>query len=156
MESTLDEMLQVERQQLETEARDLQQQQQAVQGRLSVVQRRLEHVRGLLEEEPPQGSTALSQVSHGNTHRNRSHVCDIAESVLNEHGSQPMYYKDLATEVVRRGGVLNGASPGANLTARLVNDDRFVRPTAKGFYALRKDYPNARNVGARRQRRRAG
>ena len=60
-----------------------------------------------------------------------------------------MYYKDLAQEVVRRGGILKGARPWANLTARMVQDERFVRPTAKGFYALRRDYPTARNVGAR-------
>ena len=60
-----------------------------------------------------------------------------------------MYYKELAQEVLSRGGTLNGATPAATLTARMVRDERFVRPTAKGFYALRRDYPTARNVGAR-------
>ncbi len=67
-----------------------------------------------------------------------------------------MYYKDLAEEVMRRGGVLNGKTPGATLNARMVRDERFVRPTSKGYYALREDYPAARNVGARRHAQRRG
>ena len=36
---------------------------------------------------------------------------------------------------------------------RAEEEKRFIRPTSKGFYALREDYPDARNVGARRRRR---
>jgi hypothetical protein len=67
-----------------------------------------------------------------------------------------MYYKELADEVIKRGGVLGGKAPEATLTARLVRDERFVRPTSKGFYALRADYPNAPNVGARKHPQRRG
>ena len=92
---------------------------------------------------------------HASLHREDDtprNVCDIAVDILSERDGEPMYYKELAQEVVSRDGILNGATPWATLTARLVRDPRFVRPTAKGFYALRRDYPTARNVGARSKR----
>ena len=64
-----------------------------------------------------------------------------------------MYYKELADEVMARGGDLTGENAANILVARLVNDERFVRPIQKGYYALRSDYPNAKNVGERRRRR---
>ncbi len=75
-----------------------------------------------------------------------------------------MHYRDLADELIRRGAVIRGQDPAGALVSRMTQDDkrrteadkRFVRPTSKGFYALREDYPNARNVGARRRRRNAG
>ena len=155
MEGNLNDLLASEGQQLETEAAELQLRVREAQERLSLVQRRLEHVRALLDDqqsaEIPDGTT---QTQHKYNSGSRSHVCDIAEEVLSQRNGEPMYYKELAQEVIRRGGDLYGATPWANLTARMVQDARFVRPTAKGFYALRRDYPNARNVGARRQRRR--
>ncbi len=155
MQGNLDDLLTAERQNLEVEAAELQIRVREAQERLSLVQRRLEHVRALLGDQQSsetQDDTTQTQHKHGSS--NRSHVCDIAEDVLRERNGEPMYYKELAQEVIRRGGDLHGATPWANLTARMVQDPRFVRPTARGFYALRRDYPNARNVGARRQRRR--
>lgn len=155
MEGNLNSLLATERQHLEAEAADLQMRVREAQERLSLVQRRLEHVRALLDDqESSESQDAMPQTQHNYNTGNRSHVCDIAEAVLSERNGEPMYYKELAQEVIRRGGDLYGATPWANLTARMVQDPRFVRPTAKGFYALRRDYPNARNVGARRQRRR--
>lgn len=155
MGSELDSLLDAERGQLEAEAAELQASVREAQERLSIVQRRLEHVRALLGEgNSAEVQDAIPQIQHNYSASNRSHVCDIAEKVLSERNGKPMYYKELAQEVIRRGGDLYGATPWANLTARMVQDPRFVRPTAKGFYALRRDYPNARNVGARRQRRR--
>ena len=154
MESELESLLSTERQRLEAEQTQLQVKLVEARERLVAVQQRLEHVRALLgENEAPGASLDARQERYKSPNGNTSHVCDIAEVVLNERSSQPMYYKELAKEVIRRGGTLNGPTPWANLTARMVLDPRFVRPTAKGFYALRRDYPNARNVGARKQRR---
>ena len=153
MTDTLESLLAAERSQLEEEAISLQRQVALAQERLAKVRRRLDLVCGLLDEK--QGAPGAGAAPHERqASRNGDGilVCDLAELVLAERGGQPMYYKDLAEEIVLRDGVLGGQSPGANLTARLVADERFVRPTAKGFYALRKDYPNARNVGARRRR----
>ena len=163
MAGDLNTLLDAESQQLEGEAVELQARINRDSDRLAVVQRRLAHVRALLHE----GGTPEVQDTHAvpqGDYRNgagdgaNSNVCDIAVGILGERNGEPMYYKELADEVIRRGGMLTGPTPWASLTARMVQDPRFVRPVAKGFYALRRDYPNARNVGARvqssRQRRR--
>ena len=146
-----------EQQELEAEFEELQGRIGQAKERLGNVQSRLVHVRALLGEESTKERPGDQQSSDHDAVRGKgSSACDIAVEVLSERNGQPMYYKDLTQEVMRRGGELNGATPWANLTARIVQDPRFVRPTAKGFYALRTDYPNARNVGARRQGRRRG
>ena len=44
--------------------------------------------------------------------------------------------------------------PASGLVSRMTGDERFVRPTSKGFYALREDYPEVtQSVGARRRKR---
>ena len=138
---------------LESEAETLREQIETARNRLRDVESRIVHVRALLG----QNADANVQDEGRSLHLEGSNslgvsVCDIAVEVLKERGRTPMYYKDLAEEVIRRGGVLNGKTPEATLTARLVRDERFVRPTSKGYYALRDDYPNARNVGARKRR----
>ena len=144
-------LLQHECQQLETEAVELNELIRQSVARWEVIQERLAHVRALLGEDDPLGRRDNISVIHRAYPRSDGRdVCELAEQILSERDRKPMYYKELASEVQRRGGILNGKTPAATLTARLVGDERFIRPTAKGFYALRKDYPNARNVGARR------
>ena len=63
-----------------------------------------------------------------------------------------MHYRELAKEIQARGGNIPGVDKDHTLIARLVKDDRFVRPTRRGFYALQRDYPNAKSVGARKPR----
>ena len=148
--SDLNALLDAERLHLESEQRELQEQIRQQTDRLALVKTRLEHVRALLGIEQDPKALAEDGVSSIRTRNNRtSTICDIAVAVLSERNTEPMHYKDLAHEVIKRGGVINGTNPGAGLTARMVQDERFVRPTAKGFYALRRDYPTARNVGAR-------
>ena len=151
---SLDRLLQAECHQLESEVSKLIEQIKQATERRRIAEDRLAHVRALL------GEDKLISTPNGMPPERRSHtnsrkpdVCDLAERILDERAHDPMYYKDLAVEVMRRGGVLDGKSPAAIMAARLVRDERFVRPTAKGFYALRKYYPNARNVGARRRGR---
>ena len=151
MENELNNLLSTECVNLESEADALREQIETARKRLTDVEVRLVHVRALLGEK----SGASGHNGGALPHVERSNdfglsICDIAVEVLQERGRAPMYYKDLAEEVIRRGGVLNGKTPGATLNARMVRDERFVRPTSKGYYALRADYPNARNVGARR------
>ena len=97
---------------------------------------------GIDQEEPPNAQAAPAK-----------DICDVAEAILAERNGRTMYYKELAQEVQRRGVVIRGARPEANLVARLINDpqQRFVRPTSKGYYALRKDYPGKESVGARKK-----
>ena len=155
----LNTLLEAERQRLQAEQVDLQEKLRQGADELAEVKGRLEHVQALLGEEwVPEGRGDGSQASSHHKDNTPHNVCDIAVEILDERDSEPMYYRDLAQEVIARGGILNGATPWATLTARMVRDTRFVRPTAKGFYALRRDYPTARNVGARQKggRRRVG
>ena len=122
--------------------------------RLTAIIARLRHVDGLLGDDddsgdPKDGTTSpeVARVSSSG-----ESITDLAEQILVNQPGKPMYYKELAKEVQRLGGTIAGVNPAATLVARLVNDERFVRPTSKGFYGLRKDFPNARNVGARVKR----
>ena len=94
---------------------------------------------------------AAVEESGGN---NRS-ICDLAAQILAGRNGEPMYYKDLAAAVQQRGGNLRGIRPEANLVAKLTSDSlkRFVRPTRKGYYALKSDYPAAFSVGSRKNQR---
>ena len=146
----LNTMLEAERTRLETEQADLQEQVRKGADQLTQIKGRLEHVLALLGKEGAAVKRGEdSQLSSSQGNNKPLNVCNLAVEILGERNGEPMYYKDLAQEVVSRGGILKGATPWANLTARMVQDERFVRPTAKGFYALRRDYPTARNVGAR-------
>ena len=77
---------------------------------------------------------------------------DIAFQILAERNGETMHYKQLTQEVLSRNGEINGTDPARGLIARLVNDDRFVRPARKGFYGLKRDYPAATSVGRRKAR----
>lgn len=107
---------------------------------------RLRHIEGLLgtsdatEASPPAAAKSVGRSAS-----------DIAAEILAEREREPMHYQALAREVQSRGGDLSGKNPAYTLVARLVKDDRFVRPLQKGYYALRSDYPDAKNVGARRR-----
>ena len=78
-------------------------------------------------------------------------ITDIAVEILGEREKEPMHYKDLTKEVQARGGNLKTTNAPNVLVARLVSDGRFVRPTRRGYYALRSDYPDVKSVGARKQ-----
>ena len=143
-------VLDAEKRKLEEEEAKLQTEVRYCVDRLEVVKKKLEHVNALLEvEESTDGISFPLQAFNHRGHDRAQSICDVAEQVLDERNGEPMHYKQLAHEVMSRGAKINGDNPGATLTARMVLDPRFVRPTAKGFYALRRDHPNARNVGAR-------
>ena len=146
----LNTLLEAECRRLEGEQDNLQEQIRQGADQLALVRLRLEHVRALLVKEGvTESHDKDTQTSNGQVDNTTLNVCDLAVEILGERNGEPMYYKELAQEVIRRDGILNGATPWNTLTARMVQDERFVRPTAKGFYALRRDYPTARNVGAR-------
>lgn len=125
-----------------------------------VKQVRLGHVQALLKDSPKTGKPAPSRLEPGAASTPTPQLLDLAVAVLRERQGEPMHYRDLADEIMRRGAVIRGKDPAAALVSRITQDEkrraegepRFVRPTSKGFYALREDYPDARNVGARRRR----
>ena len=149
MGSDLDALLLEERDTLEEELERIRQKLAEAEADLQRVIQRLRHVRSLLGESDPVDAAIGGGSSLAKPPSTHKTVCDIAERVLAERNKEPIHYKRLAEEVISRGGVLSGAEPGATLVAKMIQDGRFVRPTAKGFYALRADYPTARNVGAK-------
>ncbi len=80
-------------------------------------------------------------------------VKDVAIEILREHEGREMHYKILADEVLERGGKLPVKSPSAALNAIMNRDDRFVRPTKRGYYALREHYPDVEENAGRRHSR---
>ena len=123
---------------------------------------RLGHVQALLSAEPPEldRPPPHAPVRSFAASTPTPKLLDMAEQVLRDRDGEPMHYRELADELLRRGAVIRGKDPAAALVSRMTQDDnrrveqerRFIRPTSKGFYALREDYPQARNVGARRRR----
>ena len=150
--TALERMLQTERTSLRAELEEVRERIAESEQRFAKIIERLRHVDGLLADEHVETSTGSSTASSPAEHRSDGEsITDLAEKVLLQQPNKPMYYKDLAKEVQRLGGQINGNDPPATLVARLVLDERFVRPTSKGFYGLRNDFPNARNVGARQR-----
>ena len=96
------------------------------------------------EIKPSSSSTLYSR------HSERRNSADLAEEILSERDGEHMHYKELAKEVLARGGNLPKGSPAFTLNAKMNQDSRFIRPFQRGFYALKKDHPNVnRSVGAR-------
>ena len=151
----LDALLLEERSRLRIESQDLREQISAAKGKLTEIEERLVHVEGLLgsnhaleddsEENPLPDSRDIPLPGSHN-------ITDIAVEILSERNREPAHFRELAKEVQARGGIIPGVDPDHTLIARLVKDDRFVRPTRRGFYALQRDYPDAKSVGARKPR----
>ena len=142
----LEQVLQAEKDSLEKEQAELRAQAAEAEARLRVIEERLAHVNGLLS--PSNTTTGTPDL---NGHHPTPSAADIAFEILSDRSGETMYYKDLAVEVQNRGGDISGENAAQILVARMVQDERFVRPVRKGFYALRKDYPKAKNVGERKR-----
>ena len=142
----LEQVLQAEKEALEREQSELRSQLATADARLQEIEERLTHVNGLLNP-----SNATTRTPSLNGYHPTPAAADIAFEILLERDGETMYYKDLAAEVQNRGGDISGENAAQILVARLVKDERFVRPVRKGFYALRKDYPRAKNVGERKR-----
>ena len=83
-------------------------------------------------------------------------LLDMAAALLREREKEPMHYRELAAQLQERGAVIGGKDAAAGLVSRMSKDaqKRFLRPTSKGFYALREDYPEVKkSVGEKRRRR---
>lgn len=120
---------------------------------LASKEQRLHHVLALLSNEPIAGESPPRRARPRSGVTPTAQLLDMTEAILRERDSEPMHYRDLTDEIRQRGGVIGGKDAAASLVSRMTQDkaQRFIRPTSKGFYALREDYPNARNVGAKRQ-----
>ena len=100
---------------------------------------------GLRKEEGASSTEARSSNGRG--------VADLALRILRERGKQPVHYRELAELVRVEGGDLSGPNPAQTLVAMIAKDERFVRPTKRGWYSLREFYPRCKNVGSRKKAR---
>lgn len=145
--SELRPLLLKEKNELNTERQRLREQIATAEKRLREVDKLLIHVEGLLGlDHSVDDDTDKSPISDSRD------IEDIAVDILRTRDKAPMHYRELAKKIQDCGGVIPGVDPDHTLIARLVRDDRFVRPTKRGYYALSSDYPNVTSVGARRQR----
>lgn len=143
----LKELLLEERSDLNTERQGLQEQIAAAENRLQEVDRLLIHVEGLLGlESPAEDGTDESPSSDSRD------IEDIAVDILKARGAEPMHYRELARAIESRGGSIPGVDKDHTLISRLVRDNRFVRPSRRGYYALSADYPGVESVGTRKRR----
>ena len=151
----LEALLLEERNRLRIDSQEMRKQVSAAKSKLKEVEERLVHVEGLLgpnhalEDDSEEG--ALPENRYIPLPGSRD-IADIAVDILSERNKEPVHYRELAKEVQARGGNIPGIDKDHTLIARLVKDARFVRPTRRGFYALQRDYPDAKSVGARKPR----
>ena len=151
----LETLLLEERNRLRSDSQVLREQVSAAKGKLKDVEERLVHIEGLLgpnhalEDDSEEGPLPENRYIPLPGSRD---IADIAVDILSERNKEPVHYRELAKEVQARGGNIPGIDKDHTLVARLVKDARFVRPTRRGFYALQRDYPDAKSVGARKPR----
>ena len=162
MNSELESLLGIEREKLQLEIEQLRAEIEAKTRERQFKEERLGHLQALLASEP-HANNEREQIRPRASYTSTPtpQLLDMVEKVLRERNGEPMHYRDLADELIERGAVIRGQDPAGALVSRMTQDDnrraegdkRFIRPTSKGFYALREDYPDARNVGARRRKR---
>ena len=154
----LESSLRIERDRLRQEIEQLHTEIAAKESLRRIKEERLGHVQALLAAEPPACSEPPPTRRRTKSSSTPTvQLLNMVEQVLRERNGEPMHYRDLADELIVRGAVIRGQDPAGALVSRMTQDDkrrdegdkRFIRPTSKGFYALREDYPDARNVGAR-------
>ena len=159
--SELESLLGKERDKLQQEIEQLRTEIEAMTRQRQFKEERLGHLQALLASEPPANSQPVQSGRRTSSPSTPTpQLMDMVVDVLRERAGEPMHYRDLADELIKRGAIIRGQDPAGALVSRMTQDDnrrdeadkRFIRPTSKGFYALREDYPNARNVGARRRR----
>jgi len=155
MEDALKSALECERTALEAKRNELEQEISQLKSEMEAVSFRLGHVTALLRgpEMKEVGEERKLGSQETETAEESADPVEIAYRYLEEHGAEPVYYRELADVVKERGGELEGTDPAITLVSRLVADNRFVRPFRRGWYALRMYYPKARSVGARKKRK---
>jgi hypothetical protein len=154
MEKDLNAALENEKIVLETKRIGLEQEIARLKAEMDETSFRLGHVNALLKgsEVSNIDEEKKSAESEPGTAKPSQDPVEIAYQILEEHGTEPVYYRDLVDIVKERGGNIEGTDPALTLVSKLVEDERFVRPFRRGWYALRVNYPKAKNVGARKNK----
>lgn len=153
MNDALKSELEHEKTALEAKRHELEREIARLKDEMEAVSFRLGHVTALLRGPEMGGEGRKADSQDAETAEEFTDPVEIAYRYLEEHGTEPVHYRELADIVRERGGELVGADPAITLVSRLVADNRFVRPFRRGWYALRMYYPKARSVGARKKRK---
>lgn len=155
MKEMLNKALEEEKESLETRRKELELEIAKLTAEQEAVLFRLGHVVALLRESEPskwiEENKSASQ--SGQEREEYTDPVEIARQILEEHGTEPIYYRELAAMVIERGGEIGGLDPAMTLVSQLVDDERFVRPFRRGWYALRMHYPKVKSVGVRKKKR---
>lgn len=143
------------REELIAEMRALRVQQREVDKTIARKEAQLRNIKELLKSEGYQVTDDLPSDRTAN-----GSITDTAWAVLNDL-CRPAHYRSLAEGVQRRGVVIPGRDPAANLLSYLSRDGRFKRVN-RGTYALSKweirsgDRPRSKKRGRRAKRQDQG
>ncbi len=66
-------------------------------------------------------------------------LCDLVYFILIEN-QEPLYFKDILSQINDKGFIVNGKDPGLNLVAHLSKDKRFKKGSKRGYYSIDNDY----------------
>ena len=87
-------------------------------------------------------------------HRRDAELADLVFHILDKRNGHQMHYKEIVQEVAETGWPFtdNQASREAWVNRVLNRDGRFIRPSKRGWYSLKKYYPNVtRSIGERQR-----
>ena len=87
-------------------------------------------------------------------HRLDPQLADLVFNILDKRNGHQMHYKEIVQEVAATGWPFtdNQSSREAWVNRVLNRDGRFIRPSKRGRYSLKKYYPNVKRSVGERQR----
>lgn len=155
MEETLNKALEEEKESLEARRNELELEIAKLEAEKEAISFRLGHVVALLRGLEPKKVEEEYRSASQRSEKGQEYAdpIEIAHQILEEHGTEPVYYRELADMVIERGGEIEGSDLAMTLVSKLVADERFVRPFRRGWYALRVHYPKVKSVGARKKKK---
>lgn len=105
-------------------------------------------------QQPTDNPQTTNELEPWMRHRLDPELVKRVYDILDKRGREQMHYKEIVQEIADSGWPFtdNPTSRGAWVNRVLNGDNRFVRPSRRGYYSIRKHYPNVtRNVGERRR-----
>ena len=117
----------------------------------------------LPSDEEPVGSSAEHKREYSTSdekawmrHKQDPELADLVYSILDKLRGKQMHYKDIVQEVAATDWPFteNQRSREAWVNRVLNGDGRFIRPSKRGYYSLKKYYPDiTRSVGERQRKK---
>jgi len=109
----------------------------------------------LPDEDVKDASDNVSDETEGTRNRSDAEIANQIYDILDELNGEEMHYRQIPEKLVAnrwRFPTNNKASRDVWVNRVLNEDPRFVRPSRRGYYALKKHHPNVtRSVGERQR-----